>query len=312
MKNCPKMYKGQALAISMIVLVVCSILGLSIYSRVVKDKELVTQEAISSEALEMADSILGTMTAVSASDLKALIEGNGGDIAITGWIDVNLFLEDLDLINLTDTLQDLDQCSATSSTVELVISEATMDDLIEVRVDEAKAFRIEGKTITSPCSLSVQVESRGTINSGFVVKNIYGEGYEDTAEYKMYDEDDILLYCFSEDLLTCNSKDFIPSDNWIKISDGEILDLDLTETKEGYALDEVRIIPMGGTIGVGIDVLPEGCMEDEDLGAVRIVTNITCNDIYRAKEMFVPEDGSTSYSSMFDFTIYNNIGILDL
>ena len=42
----------------MIVLVVCSIIGISIYSRVSKDKTLTIEEQASSEALEVADLII--------------------------------------------------------------------------------------------------------------------------------------------------------------------------------------------------------------------------------------------------------------
>ncbi len=317
MKNCPKIYTGQALAISMIVLVVCAILGISIYSRVMKDQALVAEEAISSEVLEMADSILGTMTAVSASDLKDLIEQNEGDIKITGWTDVNQFFEDLKLVNLTDTLSDLDQCDSNNSEIELTVVNATIDDLIEVSVDEAKGFRIEGKGFTNaktePCMFNIYTESRGTSSSGFMLKKIYATGYgtDEGVEYKIYDEDDILLYCFSDDLNTCNSSDFTPDANWKKIPDGSTIEVNLKEKKDGYRLDEVRIIPVGGTIAIGVDI-PEVCMEDEDLGAVRVVASVTCNGIYRAKEMFIPEEGASSYSSIFDYTIYNNVGELDL
>jgi hypothetical protein len=316
MKNCPKIYTGQALAISMIVLVVCAILGISIYSRVMKDQALVAEEAISSEVLEMADSILGTMTAVSASDLKDLIEQNEGDIKITGWTDVNQFFEDLKLVNLTDTLSDLDQCDSNNSEIELTVVNATIDDLIEVSVDEAKGFRIEGKGLASgasTCNLKIYTESRGTTKSGFVVKKIYGKGYSTgSIKYKMYSENDIELYCFSDDLTSCNSSDFTPDANWNYISDKSTQTFNLMEKSGTYSLDEIRIIPMGGTVGIGVSLDPAGCLKDEEIGSVKVVANVTCNGIYRAKEMYVPEAGSVSYSSMFDFTIYNNVGILDL
>jgi hypothetical protein len=53
-----KRYESQALAIAMVVLVVCSIIGMSIYSRVVKDKTLTIEEQASSEALEISDLLL--------------------------------------------------------------------------------------------------------------------------------------------------------------------------------------------------------------------------------------------------------------
>jgi len=48
-------YEAQALAITMVVLVVSAILGLSIYSRAMKDKLLTMEERASAEALEVAD-----------------------------------------------------------------------------------------------------------------------------------------------------------------------------------------------------------------------------------------------------------------
>ena len=309
MKNCQKIYRGQALAISMIVLIVCAILGISIYSRVVKDRALVLDEKTSAESLEIADSVLDSLSTIPVPTLEAQIEEEGF-MEVKGWSDVTTFLEGL---GLSTSVQDLDVCKENSS-VDIRLEGATIDDLMEVRPNEAKAFRIEGKTITAPCSLSVKTESRGTVNSGFLVKKIYGKNYADgdITDYKMYEEDDIIAYCFSDDLVTCNSAEFSPDANWVKREDGGTLSIDLSEVKDGYSLDEVRIIPMGGVVGFGVAVAPLGCMADEDFGAIRIVANVTCNDIYRAKEVFVPDDGATSFSSIFDHTIYNNIGLLDL
>lgn len=309
MKNCPKRYQGQALAISMIVLVVCAILGISIYSRVVKDRALVLDEKVSAEALEIADSVLDSLSTIPVPILQEQIDGEDGFVEVKGWSDVNAFLDSLGLSN---SIQNLDVCQEGSSSVDLLIEEATIDDLIETRPNEARAFRVGGKAIANPCSLRVHLESRGTINSGVIIKKIFGDNYAGTPDYKIYEEDDIEAYCFSEDLTNCNSDGFSPGDNWIKITDGGILDIDLTEVKSGYVLDEVRIIPIGGVVGIAVELSPNGCMDEDDLGAIRIVANITCQDIYRAKEVFVPDDGAMSFSSLFDHTIYNNIGLLDL
>lgn len=307
MKNC-SVYRGQALAISMIVLVVCAILGVSIYSRVVKDRELVQNEKVSAEALEIADSILDSLSTVPVDTLMQNVEQDGA-VEVKGWTDVNLFLNEL---GLTSSVQSLEVCQQGNSSADILIEEATIDDLIEIRPEEARAFRIEGKSMSDPCTLRVKLESRGTVNSGFVIKKIYAKNYDTEVEYKIYEEDDITSYCFSDDLSNCNSSSFSPNANWTKVSDGVVLDVDLTEVKSGYSLDEVRIIPVGGVVGIGTEFAQNGCMADEDLGSVRIVANVTCQDIYRAKEVFVPREGATSFSSLFDHTIYNNIGLLDL
>lgn len=308
MKNCSNIYKGQALAISMIVLVVCAILGVSIYSRVVKDRTLVLNEKVSAEALEIADSILDSLSTVPASTLLDQI-GEDESMEVKGWSSVNTFLDGLGLSN---SIQNLDVCKQDNSSVDILIEKAGIEDLIETRPEEAKSFRIEGTSVASPCTLRVHLESRGTVNSGVVVKKIYAKNYETEVEYKIYEEEDITSYCFSEDLIHCNSSSFSPDANWTKITDGRVLDIDLTEVKDGYSLDEVRIIPVGGVVGIATELDPVSCIEDDELGAVRIVANVTCQDIYRAKEVFVPEENATSFSSMFDHTIYNNIGILDL
>jgi len=293
----------------MIVLVVCAILGISIYSRVVKDRELVINEKISAEALEIADSVLDSLSTVPATTLKEQIDAETGTLEVSGWNAVNTLLTDLGLSN---SVQNLEICQQGNSSVDILIEEASIEDLIETRPHEARAYRIEGKSITSPCTLRVHTEARGTVNSGVVIKKIYGTNYSATPEYKIYEEEDITAYCFSSDLVTCNSTDFSPDANWTKITDGGVLDVDLTEVKDGYSLDEVRIIPMGGVVGIAVEVSPVGCMENEDLGSIRIVANVTCQDIYRAKEVFVPDVGALSFSTLFDHTIYNNIGMLDL
>jgi len=310
MRNCPKKYQGQALAISMIVLVVCAILGISMYSRVVKDRRLVLNEKISTEALEIADSLLDSLSTISVATLREQIDEEEGFMEVKGWSDVNTFLDSLGLSN---SIQNLDVCQQGNSSVNILIEEGTIEDSVEIRPNEARAFRIEGKSVSSSCSLGVYLKPEGTVSSGVIVKKIYGQNYLDTPDYKIYEEDDIEAYCFSEDGFDCNSSNFSPNANWIKIDDGgDTLDIDLTETKSGYSLDEIRIIPIGGVVGISAGISPDDCMPSEDLGTIRIVANVTCQDIYRAKEVFVPDDGVGSFSSLFDYTVYNNIGLLDL
>ena len=74
MKN-KKTYSGQALAIIMVVIVVCSIIGFSMFSRSLRDKRSTIQERYSAEALEVNDNILDSFLQIADDqDLKDILE----------------------------------------------------------------------------------------------------------------------------------------------------------------------------------------------------------------------------------------------
>ena len=66
-----KKYSGQAIAIIMIVLVVATVIGASLYSRMLRNSAEITDTRESQRALEQADSILDSFI---SSDLR-LVQG---------------------------------------------------------------------------------------------------------------------------------------------------------------------------------------------------------------------------------------------
>lgn len=315
-------YPAQALAIAMVVLVVSSILAISIYSRIAKDKTLSLDERASAEALEISDLILDYLTDASINDVIAAAE----DASDTQTIDTGISLtEDIDrrqisylleAIGISAGLSSLDICplSSAGNSYVLALSEGDLNTYFEVRPGQMMALPLKGMTLGDDCSTVLKAVVRGDSTAGFSITKVYGKDYVNglATSYKPYDEADVLHYCFSSGK-GCNNSNFLDSSsdgvNWVYFRDdnsGQI-DLNLKETMGDYLLDEVKITAIGGTIGIAYQLNnPESCTQDLKMINVQAAAN--CNGTYRGKSVLIPK--KQWESPIFNYTIFNGEGSL--
>ena len=307
MKNINNRYSAQALAIAMVVLVVSSIIGLAIYSRAAKDKLLSVGERSSAEALEVSDLMLNQLTTISINTVTQTIAGEGNTFDYDNGVTLTesngqiseLFTE----LGLEGAFSGLNFCPVATDGNEyyLKIKEASPDTFFEIRAGQVMAFPIKGQAIGLGCSASLSFAMRGDSNVGFSVEKIYGQNYTNgiAQEYKPYAIEDVKQYCFS-----CDANTFLGGE-WIPITESESLDYNFNELSGTYALDEIRVKAIGGTIGVGYALTTE-CTQGFRLIDVQASAN--CDGTYRGKQILIPEKRWSS--PVFDYSIFNGQGSL--
>jgi hypothetical protein len=338
-------YKAQALAITMVVLVVSAILGLSIYSRAMKDKLLTLEERASAEALEVADLTLDRLTskpvdevvtAISVLGLEAdstanledgfvLTENSNGENDIT-----RLFSNDggaAEYFNnpilgsdqpYSDLLSPI--CPVDVAGNEYQITLKSAEENYEVRAGHSWSLPAKELLKSSPdldCQLDLNVKVAGDSKAGFVVSKYYCTYDEngiatDCEEYQV-SSNFVEKYCFSDDpSVGCNANlkfyDEGGGSPWQKVpTEGHILEYLMSADNSPT---EIRVTAIGGTVSVGYRLWdptdPTSTECSEGLEMYQLRATANCNGVYRGKEILIPEKGW--HDSIFDYVIFNNEG----
>ncbi len=315
-------YPAQALAIAMVVLVVSSILAISIYSRISKDKTLSLDERASAEALEVSDLILDYLTGASIGDVITAAENISGTqtvetgISLTENTDTTQISSLLETIGINAGLNSLDICPLTigGNSYTLTLSEGDLNTFFEIRPGQMMALPLKGMILGDDCSTFIKAAVRGDSTAGFTLTKVYAKDYANglATSYKPYDESDVTHYCFSSGS-KCNNSNFLDSTsdgvNWIYFPDDNTqqIDLDLKATSGEYQLDEVKITAIGGTVGIAYKINnPETCTQDLKMINVQAAAN--CSGSYRGKSVLIPK--KQWESPIFNYTIFNGEGSL--
>ena len=339
MKNITKKYEGQALAITMVVLIISALIGLSIYSRTMKDKMLTMEERASAEALEVSDTILEKLTLqsideviagmaampipVGVNDLeKGVVLREGGKDGASE-ISELFRLDTLNIIGEGQTLGGLlsPLCPMGVASNEYQLTLKTADENMYTDYGPGVVWSLPTKNVLrgkAECSLNLNFDIRGSSKVGFVVSKIYCEYGEDglATECKKYVVDDFDKYCFSINGSTCNAGEKFydgntGDSNWIPFNpDAESIPI---EMGNATSPSEIRVIPVGGTIGISYSLTPDtpdtpGCGMDEGLRLFQLRATANCGGVYRGKEILVPE--TKWHETMFDYVIFNDKGTL--
>lgn len=320
------LYPAQALAITMVVLVVSSIIAISIYSRVSKDKALSLDERASAEALQVSDLTLDYLTSKNIGTVLSAIEEEAGQqVTDPTAIPTVTLTETSSNHQLTELIKDklgvsnadlssLSICPLSVSANEYFLNVQPADEntFFEIRSGQTFSLPLKGEDFgEDACNISIRSAVRGDSQAGFSVTKIYGKDYVSgiATTYKDYDESDVTNYCFSASDVDCNNTtNFQASDNWVKFSDSnkDAITIDLNETKDGYKLDEVRIQAIGGTIGVSYVSTSGTCANN--LQIVKFQAGASCSGTYRGKEILIPLKQWSS--PIFNYTLFNGQGNL--
>ena len=318
-----KKYSAQALAIAMVVLVVSSILAISIYSRISKDKTLSLDERASAEALEVSDLILDYLTDASINDVITAAEEASDTqtietgISLTQDADTTQISSLLETIGINAGLDSLDICplSVAGNSYVLSLTEGDLNTYFEIRPGQMMALPLKGMALGDDCSTVLKAAVRGDSTAGFTITKVYGTGYTEdglATSYKQYDEADVVHYCFSSGS-KCNNSNFLDSSsdgvNWVYFADDNTgqIDLNLKATSGEYQLDEVKITAIGGTVGIAYQITnPESCTQDLKMINVQAAAN--CSGSYRGKSVLIPK--KQWESPIFNYTIFNGEGSL--
>lgn len=324
--NKDKKYEAQALAIAMVILVVSSLIGVSIYSRSMKDKGLVLEERASAEALEVSDLILDKLTiypiktiidaiveseSLSVFDYErgiVLKDNNSGDSGITSLLQQLGALEyNTSLSALIDPLCPV---SLGANEYQLTLKETDESTYYEIKPGSVWSLPVKNFVTGNSCFLNLKLAVRGDSRSGFVLTYIYCRYDEsgNVVDCKEYSREDMLNYCFSDDGVTCNNSNFL-DDNWIKYNYNDnstigAINLPPAPGVPGESvLSEVRIKAVFGTIGISY-TLPSECITGLRMYQLRATAN--CSGVYRGKEIIIPE--AKWHNTLFDYVLFNGEG----
>lgn len=309
-------YPAQALAITMIVLVVSAIIGLSVYSRISRDKRLAVDERASAEALEISDLIVEKLSGYEADDILAGVEKLGKTMAFPAGVSIkesNSSDEVSTLFTLLGTeniFQSVGFClPSQGNEYTLVVKEAENSSPYEVPAGQIWTLPIGNANLTG-CDLSIQV-SKGDARSGFSLTKLYAKDYDangKAGEFKLYADGDITNYCFSDDGNKCNDSDNM-LDNWTLYTPSSPLNISLNEMVNGYKLDTVIVRAIGGNIGIYYHIANStgvSCMDGFRM--IELKASAYCNGIYRGKEILIPQ--KKWHTPIFDYVLFNGAGSL--
>jgi hypothetical protein len=310
-----KTFRAQALAIVMVVLVVASIIGISLFSRIAKDRDAAIDQQDSSISATQVDAILDLFVGADLAQLESVLgeedtyHGPFDDLGdLAEFLENGAIVEDASMINA-------DWCPGENNNIEVGIDYADDEDLLEVQLGSVMAYNLEGANITDgadQCKLNVSIGSveddavfllkkvtRGsdgvvdeTINNYCIKKGIDSDTCSE-IEHVEYEEEGI-------DYISTMSEFTVTFDN---ITNRHIITIDLNEEINNDTV-EIRIIPIRGPLSVS-NSLSDMCKINKLFIPIKIYANANCNDTYRGEEMFLPGSGMLGYSTLFDYGIYD-------
>ncbi len=313
-----KKYSGQAIAIIMIVLVVATVVGASLYSRMVTNTGEIVDTRESQRALEQADSILDVFISSDLPTLQGILSNlliaNAGEKKFTSVMDTN---PDVGLKGFLGTQIDttiLDNVRSVTgwceppekgSSIEITISYADQNHVVEYNVGDVVAINtanVNMATLDDACRIRLDLTARGNGDSLFSTKYVYMDS-NGVVPYKL---DDMELRCVKNtgDVAQCGSGIVAPTDSIVeRIASGG----SITINPKLSNLYEFRLLPLKEKLGVA--VIPQSCGNVFNNYAIR--AKVTCKGDTREKQVVIPSVNNMGYSALFDYTIYNANGTLN-
>jgi len=344
MNNRNAKYEAQALAMTMVVLVVSAILGLSIYSRSMKDKLLTMEERASAEALEVADLTLDRLTSKPINEVVAAISTLGAEADSTATLEKGFVLTENDngdnyitrllsndggsveyfnnpILGADQTYSSLLSpiCPVDVAGNEYQITLQSAEENYEIR--SGHSWSLPARDVLKSkanCRLDLKVEMAGDSKAGFVVSKFYcdydANGIATSCDEYQVSSDFVEKYCFSDNGTNCNDVlrfyDAGGGSPWRKVLPvgGNALEYEMSLADSPT---EIRVTAIGGTVGIGYSLvdsttnLPSAeCSKGLQMYQLRATAN--CNGVYRGKEILIPEE--KWHDSIFDYVIFNNEG----
>ncbi len=290
MKN-KKTYSGQALAIIMVVLVISSIIGFSIFTRSLRDKRSTVQERYSAEALEVNDNILDYI-------LQNTNEGEIPDLVIDQEYASEVGGE-YDIENIFDSTK-LTVCSldGTNNKYTVKLFYGDNDTVYQVEPGQAFSFVVpEKEAVPDACVINVKFQPEDIpANTGFTINKIYRTS-PTGATIKDYDYSDAETYCLSTN---CTNFEKNPKNSndvrWNPATTLEIL-------AGGVNLDRAQLIAINSRIRFTYE--PTAACGDL-FKTLILRSSATCNGVFRSKEAIIPVH--RAHFSIFNYVLFNGSG----
>ena len=316
--NKKKTYSGQAIAIIMVVLVVATVIGASLYSRMIKNRGSLVENKESTRAMAQVDTLLDL---VITSDLASTQENfdtclSSGSCSFSSLSEYDALFGDSIDPGISNQISDWCENTPTSqnSDMTITVEYADIEDYKDYDVGEVMALKVGNLGLPAGCMLTLGFKSVGTGEELFTVKRVY---MDVSGNVKPYEEDDMRLYCYSTSE-NCDApiapKTSIELPYFLASNSPEAntLQIDMAETKVAggvtYSLYEIRVLPIYGKLGISTQA--DSCASTK-LYNYKVTADVTCEGVRRAGEVVIPNVKNLGYHAMFDYTIYNAVGVLE-
>jgi hypothetical protein len=304
-------YSGQAIAIVMVVLVVATVIGASLYSRTLRDKEAAIKNKNSIMALEQADTFLDLLARRDSTFLQELVDQGDelpGPFTKFGTISENdpeSLLYFLDQNNIDTRIVDSkglenwchDKDTGSSFNISLALVEEEHEFVYKM-VGSARVFNLRNIVFSEEsCNLELRFDNPDSNYALFTIKKIYGTNDDEILGYS---NNHMSAYCYG----SCGDieQTAAPASSFVTIPESGVININLREIVDGYNLYQVRVIPLHGTLGVAHNEITCANLKFK---YIKVNAGVNCYGSYREKQVMVPGSDSVGYSPLFDYTIYN-------
>jgi len=290
MKN-KKTYSGQALAIIMVVLVISSIIGFSIFTRSLRDKRSTVQERYSAEALEVNDNILDyILQNTNEGEIPGLVIDQ--EYASDGVNNIR------NLLNMGDNLfNKLTVCSLDEPNNKYTVKLFYGDNNTVYQVEPGQAFSFvvpENEAVPDSCVINVKFQPEDIPDNTGFTKNIIFRTSSTGSTIKDYDYLDAETYC-----LSTNCTNFEKERNYVPWNPDDTLVI----PAGGVNLDRAQLIAINSRIRFTYEPTAACGVLFKTL---ILRSSATCNGVFRSKEAIIPVH--RAHFSIFNYVLFNGSG----
>jgi len=291
MKN-KKTYSGQALAIIMVVLVISSIIGFSIFTRSLRDKRSTVQERYSAEALEVNDNILDYI-------LQNTNEGEIPDYLVIDQEYASDLSGEFDIRNKFD-LSKLAVCGldGTNNKYTVKLFYGDNDTVYQVEPGQAFSFVVpENEAVPDSCVINVKFQPEDIPdNTGFTLNKLFRTPLAE-ATIRDYVYSDAETYC-----LSTNCPNFEKKGDYVRWDPADTLEIPEIPAG-GVNLDRAQLIAINSRIRFTYEPTAACGVLFKTL---ILRSSATCNGVFRSKEAIIPVH--RAHFSIFNYVLFNGSG----
>ncbi len=309
-----KYYKGQALAIVMIILIVGVVIALSVYSRSLRNKERISKERMSQEATDYVDSILEVVNTLDREDLTRRISEvdpavcpdweNSGVCCIQNSVDSQSEINDF--LGVSLGLDEFEYSDAESSSAELCFDER--NEISEPRgIEKDQTYTIYFQVEDLDCEYDLAFSTPNSSSAGVILNKVYADfdASGDMFEFKRHHPDDMVSIDISN-----SGGEFA---DWDIHGSNTSIDLEGINSDHSGSGDYVpvmlRIRALGDDVNFTITEASGSENKCDNVLEYRVTATANNSGNEQSSYYYMPLEGT--FPSIFDYVLFNSEGDLE-
>jgi len=275
----------------MVVLVISSIIGFSIFTRSLRDKRSTVQERYSAEALEVNDNILDyILQNTNEGEIRDLVIGQEYASEVGGEYDIE---------NIFDSTK-LTVCSldGTNNKYTVKLFYGDNDTVYQVEPGQAFSFVVpEKEAVPDDCVINVKFQPEDIPdNTGFTLNKLFRTSLAEPT-IRDYVYSDAETYC-----LSTNCPNFEKKGDYVRWDPADTLEIPEIPAG-GVNLDRAQLIAINSRIRFTYE--PTAACKNL-FKTLILRSSATCNGVFRSKEAIIPVH--RAHFSIFNYVLFNGSG----